>query len=866
LNIRRIPEILAPAGNMESLRAGVLAGADAVYLGVNEGFNARARADNFSLDSLAEAVQYAHRGAARVFVTLNTLVFQSELDAVARVIQRVAESGADALIVQDPAVALLAREICPQMDLHASTQMTISSPEAAPFAAALGCNRVVVPRELSVAEIERFAAGTELELEVFIHGALCMAWSGQCLSSEAWGGRSANRGQCAQACRLPYELIVDGAWQPTGDVRYFLSPRDLAGYAAVPALMQIGVHSLKIEGRLKGPAYVMSVVQGLRRWIDAIADGRTAEHLPDLAADIARMQTAYSRGFSPGFFGGSNHQHLVEGTYPRHRGRLAGRVVRTGPTWVDVERYTPEPRPVLGQALSPLPAQVAGEGESGVPEAPIELLPGMGVAFDTADAQDREAGGMVFQVTPRTGGWRVEFRRGTLDPSEVAVGARVWITGDQRLQNDTQRLLQQEVSGRLPIDLLVSGGEGQPLRVDARWAGRSFSAASASPLTVASSRALDDELLRSKLGAFGGTPFRLRSLDTAALGAGLFLSPSELKQIRREIVEAMQPLVDQPVPRAVVPAEHALGRVQSPSEGDQAPTATERTANTQLVPLVRTPEQLEAVIELGFGEVELDWMELVGLGKAVDRCRRAGVRVVIATVRVQKPGEEGYDRRIDRLEPDGVLVRHWAAVQHFAMNGRRDGLAVHGDFSLNVTNTITFDRLIGAGLDTITLAHDLDAVQADALIAAATPARAAITVHHHIPTFHTEHCIYAHQLSQGRDFRTCGRPCDHHRVALRDEQGREHPILVDVGCRNTVFNAAAQTAASVALRWVAAGVGRFRLEFVWETADQTRTVLEAWREFMAGQLTAQALVRRIGVHEQFGVSSGTMRTMELASL
>jgi putative protease len=256
-------------------------------------------------------------------------------------------------------------------------------------------------------------------------------------------------------------------------------------------------------------------------------------------------------------------------------------------------------------------------------------------------------------------------------------------------------------------------------------------------------------------------------------------------------------------------------------------------------------------------------MELVGLGHAVARARAAGRRVGVATVRVQKPGEEGYDTRLARLRPDAVLVRHWGAVMHFA---RRAGDAgerprVHGDFSLNVTNSLTATWLLGRGLDTVTAAHDLDETQLFALLARAPRGRVAVTVHHHVPTFHTEHCVYAHLLSNGRDFRTCGRPCERHDVALEDRQGLRHPVIVDVGCRNTVFNAQAQSAAYLATRLVAAGVTRLRVELVRETRDETAAVLAAWAELLAGRIDAKQVVAAVGAHEQFGVTRGTMQVL-----
>ena len=333
------PEILAPCGDEETVRVALAAGADAVFFGVQDGFNARARATNLRSDALSDIVGEVHRANAKAYLTMNTLVFEGERKQAANIIAQAARAGVDALIVQDPALCVLAREICPELGLHASTQMTISSAEAARFAEHLGVSRVVVPRELSVKEIAEFKEKTPLELEVFIHGALCMSWSGQCLTSEAWGGRSANRGQCAQSCRMPYDLIVDGDFVPTGDLRYLLSPLDLAGHRAIPELMRVGVHSLKIEGRLKGPAYVETAVRSLRRWIDHILAGThdTQGAKVQLAEDLADATLAYSRGFSDGFFGGSNHQRLVPGRFPRSRGLLLGRVQRVEKNTVVVE-------------------------------------------------------------------------------------------------------------------------------------------------------------------------------------------------------------------------------------------------------------------------------------------------------------------------------------------------------------------------------------------------------------------------------------------------------------------------------------------------------------------------------------------------
>jgi U32 family peptidase len=263
--IRR-PELLSPAGNWECLRAAVANGANAIYFGLNR-FNARLRADNFREEELPEIMGYLHRYGVRGFVTLNTLIFTNELRDAGHMLVQLAEAGVDAIIVQDPGLARLAREVAPDLELHASTQMTITSPEGLELAKELGISRAILARELSLRELKRFPTN-EFPVEVFVHGALCVAYSGQCLTSESLGQRSANRGECAQACRLPYQLIIDGRLKDLGDKRFLLSPQDLAGIDEIPELIRLGIASFKIEGRLKSPEYVAAVTQVYRDGID----------------------------------------------------------------------------------------------------------------------------------------------------------------------------------------------------------------------------------------------------------------------------------------------------------------------------------------------------------------------------------------------------------------------------------------------------------------------------------------------------------------------------------------------------------------------------------------------------------------------
>src|SRR5580704_7400396 len=323
---------MSPAGYWPQLRAAIEAGADAVYFGLHH-FSARAKV-GFSLDELPEVMRTLHTRGVRGFITFNTLVFEHELPEAGRTIAAIARAGADALIVQDYGIVRLAREIAPDLELHASTQMSITNAEGVKLAQSFGIERVNLARELSLDEIRKIIAETDCELEMFVHGALCVAYSGQCFSSEAWGGRSANRGQCAQACRLPYELLVDGRIEPLGDARYLLSPGDLYALEQIPEIVDMGVAALKIEGRYKDAEYVALTTQAYRKAVDDAWAGVTH---PVSRAEELQLEQVYSRGLGSYFVTGTNHQAVVKGRAPRHRGLWMGRVAEVGADWVFVE-------------------------------------------------------------------------------------------------------------------------------------------------------------------------------------------------------------------------------------------------------------------------------------------------------------------------------------------------------------------------------------------------------------------------------------------------------------------------------------------------------------------------------------------------
>ncbi|HEX4149432.1 MAG TPA: U32 family peptidase, partial [Pirellulales bacterium] len=467
-------ELLSPAGDWEALRAAVANGADAVYLGLAN-YNARHRATNFTLDELPQVMAFLHERRVRGYVTCNTLIFSDELPEVADLVARVAEAGADALIVQDLGLARLVARLAPGLPVHGSTQMTLTESRGIEFVRRLGAQRVILARELSVDNIRQIRGETDMPLEVFVHGALCVAYSGQCLTSEALGGRSANRGQCAQACRLPYEMIVDGQKKGLGEVAYLLSPQDLAAYELVGQLVELGVVSLKIEGRLKNAQYVSVATQTYRQALDAAAQAQPYTISRQQQIDLSQ---SFSRGFAPGFLGGVNHQQLVHGRFPKARGVYVGRMLRV--------------------------SQHAAVVELAAEHDPDILQPGDGVVFDEGHPEQDEKGGRIYgaRVIDTAAAARsveIQFsREGGPDLSQLAPGCRVWRTDDPQLRRRTERTYAGDpIARRSLVSVKISGRAGEPLQVCLRdESGSEGRVAWPGPLELARKHPLAEPLVR----------------------------------------------------------------------------------------------------------------------------------------------------------------------------------------------------------------------------------------------------------------------------------------------------------------------------------------------------------------------------------
>ena len=816
---------MSPAGYWPQLRAAIEAGADAVYFGLTH-FTARAKV-GFTLEELPDVMRTLHARGVKGYVTFNTLVFEHELPEAARALAGIAAAGADSIIVQDLGVARLARQIAPDLEIHGSTQMSITSAEGVALAQQQGVTRVVLARELSLDEIGAIRKQTDCELEMFVHGALCVSYSGQCFSSEAWGGRSANRGQCAQACRLPYELFVDGQHRPLGDARYLLSPGDLYALPLMPEIVQLGVSALKIEGRYKDENYVALTTAAYRKAVDEAWAGRP---LSISRAEELQLEQVYSRGLGTFFVGGTDHQTVVRGRSPRHRGVLVGRVARV---LTDAIIITPEPS---------------------ADAAPLK--PGDGLVFDAAgwrSPEEREEGGHVYQVLPARGGQlELRFGAGAVSHARIRPGDWVWRTHDPDLDRAARPFTEASAPvAKQPVRVRATAHAGQPLELVWQLEGRPDACVtvySDAPLPVSQNRPLDVSFLREQLGRLGNTPYELAELTLDAQGSP-FVPSSLLNNLRRAAVEQLQALQSQPrLSELRSPLEALAGLLPTPATETPAPLAP------QLHLLVRTPEQLEAALALRPASITLDYLELYGLRPAVERVQEAGIEARVASPRVLKPSEQRIIRFLLKLGC-AIVVRSGGLLQALRAE---PAPALIGDFSLNAANTLSANLLLDMGLERITPTHDLNAAQVADLAAALGPERVEVVAYQHLPVFHTEHCVFCRFLSDGTSYKDCGHPCEQHRVALRDVSGRAHPVMADVGCRNTVFGAQAQEASRHLDAWRAAGVAHFRLEFVHESGEQVTRVARAFRDALDGRINSAELSRQLQRVAPQGVTEGSL--------
>lgn len=691
-------ELLLPVGQKEMALAAIHNGADAIYIGV-PGFNARGRSYDFQWEELKEIVQTCHLYGVKVNLAFNIVIFEEELPAVIDTIYQIGEVKPDALIIQDLGLAQLVRQILPLQPIHASTQMTITNDLAMSLLEDLKIKRFVLGRENSLSEIKLIKEKTDKELEVFVHGALCVSYSGQCFTSESLGGRSANRGQCAQSCRFSYDLIVDGEKKNLVDKEYFVSPQDLCGIQEIPELMKIGVTSYKIEGRLKTPEYVASAAREFRNVINKTLEEKQLS-ARDFETAKRHMATQYSRGFFSGWLHGVDHQQLVNGTYSAHRGDLIGKVIS-----------------------SDLNSTILVELDK-----EISLIPGDGLLWAQGD---KEWGSFIYsveKVKPKI--YRIGIAKEITLSADI-FDALLYLNHDKELKSLLNKTFQDKnYFKRIPVSFQIELALNEKITArasDEKWSVELQTSEVTSP---AQQRPLSDEMIQNEFSSLGGSVFILEKLIIhRSDNKDLYIPAKELKTLRQNLIQELSLKRQQHrVEIADFPSQTFSLKKSTDEAMDLAPT--KRSEKLKFNLLLRDKDQVSALIDsfnkqellpTNFNAVILDF-EFGRDYKTSIESLKPFVKTGIATTRILKPQEYTNLKVIAALDPDFILVRNLGALQYFTQVAPFKGQLM-GDFSLNVTNHLTAKYLLGKGLSSLCLSYDMNRLQVAEILKTAAAER-----------------------------------------------------------------------------------------------------------------------------------------------
>lgn len=844
---RGVPELLAPAGSLDAVRAAVANGADAVYMGASR-FNARDEGAQLTLEEVGEACRIAHERGRRVYLTLNILIKPAELADALMFLGEAVDLGIDAVIVQDIGLIRLIQRVYPQLEIHGSTQMTVHDESGAAVMEALGVERVVLARENTLEDIRAIrAAVPKLGLETFVHGALCISYSGQCFMSGMISERSANRGSCAQSCRKDY-VLTNIETKEELDRGYLISTKDLGAYDHLAAIAEAGVGCLKVEGRKKKPEYVATVTKSYREFLDRVEQGDTT---PPSVEEVQPLVQIFSRGFTGGMYGGRDGRDYVTRTQPDNKGIVLGEVVGS------------ERRELIVEVTQP-------------------LRTGDGVGFEEPGSVGGPTTG--FSVTNvRTLSTRGTIRQALETRVRVATGWRVVRTSEAQLLEKARASyasLPTEIRARKSrLDVRVFGSAGTPLKAVFVADGETITVRSEITLSVATKRALDAGALREQLGRLGDTPFVLGNLDVSGLASGVFLPVSEQNHLRQAAVEqlmmrrdwardakladrrakvdealALRPEQLAPHPDRLVRHPEPLGRHPERSEGSplersegsplersDASAGTEVLRSAQddntarsddpfsLSAQVYHIEDADAAAEAGATEIVFDPFlrhpapPVARVRALEERLRARGVALRLRTPTIVRPEERrSIQKWLDLGLP--LLSGHVGLVHEFGAAGRD----VVADYAVNAFNAHTAAEIFALGARRIVASVELTTDELAQLVAPWDGNGFDVFLYGRPEGMTIEHCVLSAAFD--REPTTCRDLCvkSHTNVELTDPAGYTFPVATDSACRNRLLHSRPVDGSEFLPRLWRAGIRGYQLVFN-VPGDDVRAIVAGYR-------------------------------------
>ncbi len=798
-------EILAPAGSMQSLRAACANGANAVYLG-GELFSARAFADNFSKEQLAEAIELAHFYGVRVYLAVNTLLTDEELKQALVYIAFACKSGIDALIVQDWGLLAALRRAIPDLSIHASTQMTVHNLAGAQMLAKTGVRRVILARELSLQEIKFIKDKTDTELEVFIHGALCISYSGQCLMSSMIGGRSGNRGRCAQPCRLEYDFLdaEQNKVQNTVAGKYLLSPRDIYGYEVLEDVAALDLAAWKIEGRMKRPEYVATVTRIYAEAQRDILAGKWQEQ--DHAKDLSELIQVFNRDHNCGYFSGNPGVSLMSYQRPNNRGTFLGRILSATPNSATI---TLEQNLLVGDGLE-IWVKVGGRQGFIVEHMQKEGQP----------VQSAQAGDTV-----------------TVDCLGAHIGDRVFKTYDQKLAQKAQA--SYEELKQFAVDLTVTAKIDEPLQLSAVCEdGFSAQVLSDYVVVVAKTAPATKESIEAQLSRLGGSGYYLRDLHLQ-IEANCMLPASVLNHGRRDMIEQLRAQRLACFTKSE-PDYVQLNQIKKELSVTSNPKKNQPSRQCRFAVMVEREEAALAAAEAGANEIYFSADSFAPYSKNPDwqvlkkRLEAKGCGLVACLPKILHDGDLPYWQkqvgRWQKAEVEAVLIGNFselALLRKMNWRGKR-----YVDSGFNIFNSSSLRYFAAQGLDRVTLSPELNLDELKQIAAATADIHVEKEwlAHGAQELMVSRYCALG-ALCGGKDLdRACTKPCLKSGVYnLRDQKNYIFPCRFDRFCRMHIFNSRPLCLAADLLTLSAIGLDLLRLDLRLYEPNETEKIMALYR-------------------------------------
>ncbi len=799
-------ELLAPSGDWEAFLAAVENGADAVYLG-GKLFNARQFASNFDNEKLKEALEYAHVRGVSIYLTMNTLMSDDELPEAVQFLKEAYLAGIDGVIVQDMGFVRFIKSLFPDLPMHASTQMTIYNIEGVKLLEQIGFERVVLARELSLEEIKNITANTSAEVEVFIHGALCISYSGQCLMSSIIGGRSGNRGKCAQPCRLPFEMVDKDFGKVINSKSrgsYLMSPKDLCSVQILNQLVEAGVKSLKIEGRMKGPEYVGIVARVYRKYLDRLAAGHKEQEGQYVVEDkdMRDLTQVFNRGgFSRGYFEGKTGSTMMSYEKPKNWGIWLGNVI-------SYDRASMTLKLVLKTDISMGDGIEVWNGEEQSPSTVVTGLELNGRRVDTAKAGETVC---------------IRSVKGNISKDN-----KVYKTSDKRLNN----MALETISGKFYRKVLIKGSlsvrKNQPMVLSVKDdMGNDITVSSSFIPEEAMNRPMTKERIVEQLNKTGQTPFEFKEVEVE-LDENLALPISEINNIRRSALEQLE------LRRTMRYSRRLPEDFDEKQKSLMYFPGNSRNTDKKLA--------ISACIykfdnKIDYGSLGVDRLYLPFGAMLAQKSKEIilNLRNKVPEVYVYIPPitRGNYDNLISsRLNEmidagiDGLLVGNIGFLGKEKYSSR---INTTGDYSLNCFNSYSLKQFAELGLKGVTLSLELTMNQIRNLAHIPDLVKEAI-VYGRIPLMTSEYCPVG-SIAGGFDSKTkCNAACQKSEHYLKDRMGAIFPVVCDkVDCRSTVFNSNVLLLEESIDKIKQAGVDIIRLNFTDETYDEMLEIADMHR-------------------------------------